>query len=86
MEGQKWPYYVPSKDTCVLNEAIDTQGINSGGYSNDNRLLISALLKPMQSMMEVVLSETQLLMAFYNHLRVTLYYNLLCIRVCALYE
>ena len=36
MEGQKWPYYVPSKDTCVLNEAIDTQGINSGGYSNDN--------------------------------------------------
>ena len=34
--GRSGHNYVPSKDTCVLNEAIDTQGINSGGYSNDN--------------------------------------------------
>ena len=34
--GRSGHNYVPTKDVCVLNESIDTQGINSGGSSNDN--------------------------------------------------
>ena len=36
MEGKKWTSLCPDQDACVLKEANDTQGINSGGYSNDN--------------------------------------------------
>ena len=28
--------FCPDQDACVLNEAKDIQGINSGGSSNDN--------------------------------------------------
>ena len=34
--GRSGHHSVLTKDACVLNEAIDTHGINSGGSSNDN--------------------------------------------------
>ena len=36
MEGRSGQHYVPTKDTCVLKEAKNTQGINYGCSSNDN--------------------------------------------------
>ena len=36
MESQKWTSFCPDQDDCVLKEAKDTQGINSGGSPNDN--------------------------------------------------
>ena len=34
--GKRGHHYVPTKDTCLLKEAKDIQGIISGGYPNDN--------------------------------------------------
>ena len=40
MKGQKWTSFCPDQDACVLKEVKDTQGINSGGSSNENMAYI----------------------------------------------
>ena len=36
MEGRSGHHSVPTNDAGVLKDTKDTQGINSGGSSNDN--------------------------------------------------
>ena len=88
MEGQKWTSVCPRpKDACVLNEVIDTQGINSGGSSNDN--MASDISTPQSHAINdgsIAISNSVIEGVLESSLRVTLYYNLLCNRVCAFYK
>ena len=85
--GRSGHHSVPTKDACVLNEAIDTQGINSGGSSNDN--MASDFSTPQSHAINdgsSVISNSVIDYILESSLRVTIYYNLLCIRVCAFYK
>ena len=76
-----------TKDACVLKESKYTHEIISGGSSNHN--MASDFMRPQSyaindgnsvisnSMIDGVLESSQ---------RVTIYYILLCIRVCAFYK
>ena len=67
----------------MLNEAIDTQGIHCGGSSNDN--MAADFSTPQSHVINdgsSVIRNSVIDGVLESSLRVTLYYNLLCIRVC----
>ena len=79
---------VPTKDACVLKEVNDTQGINSGGSSNDN-IMASDYNTPQSHAINdgiSVIRNSVIDGVLETSLRVTLYYNLVCIRVCGFYK
>ena len=80
---------VPTKDAYELKETKDTQGINYGGSSNDN--MASDFSTPQSHAINDGSSVISNSVSDWWRFRistegVTIYYNWLCIRVCALYK
>ena len=74
---------VLTKDVCVLKEAKDTQEINSGGSSRDT--MASDFSTPQFHVINdgsSVISNSMIDGVLKSSLRVTIYYILVCIRVC----
>ena len=83
--GRSGHHYVLAKDVCVLKVAKDTQEINYGGSSNDT--IVSDCSTPQFHATNdgsSVISNSIMYGVLVSSLRVTIYYILLCIRVCAI--